>query len=367
LDPITHIFFGAALGRSGFNRKAALATATMAIAAELPDIDITLQLFDPVTAFQHHRGATHTILGAPVMAALATGIMYGWYRWQTRDEDRKARWHARNERYGAPLRWGLLYCFAVIAALSHILLDITNNYGVRPFMPFNYRWYAWDIVNIFEPAVTLPLMLAFVFPWLFGMIGSEVGEKRPRFRGRGSAIAAIVIVALVWWGRDYHHRRALALLERARYQDSETLRFSANPYALTPFRWHGVVETPTAFNLVQVDTMKEQVDPEEDARVFYKPEETPATIAAKKSRLGKAYLDWARYPYTETEVLYPPQGGYEVRFRDLRYAYPEMSHAVLACSVTLDSKLNVVDEGFNRAEESIWKRIGRLFIIRGKS
>src|SRR5438874_13688203 len=46
--------------------------------------------------------------------------------------------------------WGLLFCFACLGGLSHLLLDYTNNYGVRPFSPFYPRWYSWDIVFIVE-------------------------------------------------------------------------------------------------------------------------------------------------------------------------------------------------------------------------
>ncbi len=58
-----------------------------------------------------------------------------------------------------PPRWGLLFLFAYLAGLSHILLDFTNNYGVRPFWPFFEKWYSWDIVFIVEPIILL-LMIA---------------------------------------------------------------------------------------------------------------------------------------------------------------------------------------------------------------
>ena len=38
-----------------------------------------------------------------------------------------------------PPRWGLLFLYACLAGLSHILLDFTNNYGVRPFWPFSEK------------------------------------------------------------------------------------------------------------------------------------------------------------------------------------------------------------------------------------
>ena len=50
-----------------------------------------------------------------------------------------------------PPRWGILFLYACLAGLSHILLDFTNNYGVRPFWPFSEKWYSWDIVFIVEP------------------------------------------------------------------------------------------------------------------------------------------------------------------------------------------------------------------------
>ena len=36
--------------------------------------------------------------------------------------------------------------------------------------------------------------------------------------------------------------------------------------------------------------------------IRYKPEETPVTLAAKNSYVGRVFLDWAKYPITETEA-----------------------------------------------------------------
>jgi membrane-bound metal-dependent hydrolase YbcI (DUF457 family) len=58
---------------------------------------------------------------------------------------------------------------ALISALSHLLLDWTNNYGVRPFFPFNPRWYAGSFVFIAEPVLWALLGLALVMPWLLGL------------------------------------------------------------------------------------------------------------------------------------------------------------------------------------------------------
>lgn len=301
------------MSRAGLNRKTGLATAVLAISAEFPDIDIVTMFGGPVLSFGNHRGITHTFLGAPFMAAASLAIVYGWYRWRK----------SRGSEPHLPPDWRLLYLYALIGAFSHILLDFTNNYGVRPLSPFLHKWYSWDIVYIIEPLIIGPLLLALILPWFFGLIGGEVGARRNKFPGRNSAIAALVFVAIVWWVRDFNHRRALTLLGQQKYEDQEPIRLSAGPNMLNPFSWRGMVETETAFVTLPVDTWNNQVDPQQLAVTRYKPEETPITLAAKKSPLGRVYLDWARHPYTEFFVPDNPGGDTVVRIRDLRFDYPE--------------------------------------------
>lgn len=81
-------------------------------------------------------------------------------------------------------------------------------------------------------------------------------------------------------------------------------------------------------------------------RIRYKPEETPVTLAAKNSSLGRVYLDWAKYPITETEKVESPP-GYIVRFVDLRYDYPgRTERSPLSAAVQLNRDLKVVHEWF---------------------
>jgi inner membrane protein len=100
--------------------------------------------------------------------------------------------------------------------------------------------------------------------------------------------------------------------------------------------------------------MSPEVDPEEHMQIHYKPEETPVTLAAKKSYLGRVYLSWAQYPITETEQLEndpanSPRPAYAVRFRDLRYDEPGQSTRVtLGAEVLLTRDLQVVEERFGK-------------------
>jgi inner membrane protein len=309
LEPFTHFLTGACLGRAGLNRKTALATLTLTLAAEAPDLDILGQLHGPAFGFAHHRGFTHSFLGIPLMAALVLAFVYGIWRLRGR----------RTARNLAP-RWGLLFLYACLAGLSHILLDFTNNYGVRPFWPFYEKWYSWDIVFIFEPVMFALLLLGLLIPSLSSLIDKEIGARSRGPRGRVAATLALVGVVLMWGLRDFEHRRAVTALAARTYDAAEPLKVSAYPTMVDPFHWFGVVETSSFFVLTPADTLASEVDPEGRMEIRYKPEETPITLAAKKSYLGRVYLDWAQYPITETETLEPSGEGYLVHFQDLRYA-----------------------------------------------
>jgi inner membrane protein len=339
LEPITHFLTGVCLGRAGLNRKTALATLTLTLAAEAPDIDILSSFGGRAFGFAHHRGFTHSFLGIPLVAAAVVGLVYLIWRLRGR----------KLNNPDLPPRWGLLFLYACLAGLSHILLDFTNNYGVRPFWPFWEKWYSWDIVFIFEPVMFGFLLLGLIIPPFFSLIDSEIGSRHRGPRGKVAATMALAGVVVMWGLRDFEHRRAISALSARTYDGADPLRVSAYPTYLNPFQWYGVVETPSFFALAPVNTLVQEVDPEGRLEIRYKPEETPVTLAAKKSYVGRVYLDWAQYPITETETLDPPEGGYIVRFQDLRFVQlPSLltrgsgPRRPLGAAVQLDKNLQVV-------------------------
>ena len=337
MEPVTHFLFGAAMGRAGLNRKTALATATLTLAAEAPDLDVISRFWGSSFGLNHHRGFTHSFLGLPLVATAVVGFIYLIWRLggrKTRDPN-------------LPPRWGLLFAYACLAGVSHILLDFTNNYGVRPFWPFSERWYSWDIVFIVEPVILVFLILGLIVPSLFSLINEEIGARRKGPQGRLAACVALLAVCASWGVRDYEHRRAIAALQSRTYNGVGPLRASAYPYWVNPFRWHGVVETPAFFATANVDSLTPEVDAEGRIEIQYKPEETLVTLAAKKTYLGQVYLSWAQYPVTETEQLESGRAAYVVRFRDLRYAYPGRDvRATLSARVFLGRDLQVLSEQF---------------------
>ena len=307
MDPVTHILTGACLGRAGLNRRSGLATLTLALAAEAPDLDSFSYLGGSVFGLQHHRGITHSFMGAPLVAAVVLAMVYGVFRAMKRA--------GREPRL--PVNWKLLYGYAVLGGLLHLFQDFTNNYGVRPFAPFNPQWYSWDIVFIIDPIMLTAMLLGLTLPGLFALITEEIGSRKAQFRGRGGAIFALVCVAAIIFVRDFEHRRAVNALNARTYRNEDPVRASAFPQPVNPFSWNGVVETRDFFLLLPVDSGSGEVDPLDQQVVRYKPEETPVTLAAKKSYLGQVYLDWAKHPLVTVESA---EGGrHQVRFEDLRF------------------------------------------------
>jgi inner membrane protein len=342
---LTHFLFGGVMARAGLNRTSALATATLVLAAEAADLDVVTELGGHASAFEHHRGITHTFVGVPGVAAVVVLVLYLWYRgWGRR------RWQPGRP----PPRWGVLFALACLAGLSHILLDFTNNYGVRPFEPFSCRWYAWDIVFIVEPVLWIILLGGLLLPSLFGPARGEAASQLQggRPRGRASALAALLLVCAFWGFRDHQHRRALAALEAGAYGGEKPVRVSAYPYYVNPFRWHGVVETRDFYDSKTVNSRLAQVGAGDGAWLRPKPEQTAPVLAAERSQVGRAYLSWAQYPIIETGRMGQPAPGYLVRFYDVRFLYPEFrGRRTLGAWVQLNSQLDVTAQDFGMHDD----------------
>jgi inner membrane protein len=168
----------------------------------------------------------------------------------------------------------------------------------------------------------------------------------------------------MWGVRDYEHRRALNALAARSYENADPLRVSAYPAMIDPFHWYGVVETSSFFALAPVNSLEPEVDPEGRLDIHYKPEETPVTLAAKNSYLGRVYLSWAQYPITETEALPTPDeryDGYIVHFQDLRFLQMPSAFSrearprrgPLGASVRLDKNLNVVGDVYGSGKNEV--------------
>jgi len=336
MEPVTHFLTGACIGRAGLNRKSAYATLAAVLAAEAADLDILWGFAGPVEELKHHRGITHTLIGAPVVAAVAVGAVWLVHRigcWRRQRRLRHAKSPLQNVKASpVPVRWAWIYAAALISALTHILLDWTNNYGVRPFFPFNPRWYAGSFVFIVEPVLWALLGLALLIPWVLGLADREIGARRTPFRGRGWAIFALCGMVVFWCWRWAEHAQALAMLENTQITSEPIKRIAIEPYPVNPLRWHAILETADFYQTAEIDTHAGSIDSDSQRDVLYKPTDTPAVEAAKATLLGHVYLDWGRWAVVrdigpqpvagiDPPQLAPNRQWTTVEFTDLRFAY----------------------------------------------
>ncbi len=368
MEPITHFLTGACIGRAGLNRKTAYATLAAVLAAEAADLDVLWGFAGPVEELKHHRGITHTFIAVPFIAAAALGATWIYHQWVSRRRARRTKTlpplepGAPARPQPQPVRWLWVYLAATIAALSHILLDWTNNYGVRPFFPFNPRWYAGSFVFIAEPALWILLSLALIVPGILGLADREISSKRAPFRGRGWAIFALSGMFLLWCLRYAEHAHAISFILSNPITTVPVDRIAAEPYPWNPFRWHVMVETRSFYQFAEVNTRTDNVDSDPQTDQLFKPPDTPAVEAAKQTELGKVYLDWGRWAVVQDvgqiqvagidpPKLSPGRAWTTVEFTDLRFGYDFRGNGNTRSPSGLGGAVYIIDNHEDGGEE----------------
>lgn len=151
MDNLTHTLIGVLVGETAARTTSATAhglpqqqrrnlfVTLTAIGSNLPDLDFLYSLAtgNKLDYLLHHRGHTHTVVGALIAAALlclACELWCRWRKWTVSGTDRMQ-----------------IAGLALLALLLHIAMDFTNNYGVHPFWPFYNGWLYGDSVFIWEP------------------------------------------------------------------------------------------------------------------------------------------------------------------------------------------------------------------------
>lgn len=383
MDNLTHSLVGFAAAKAGLERLSPYATPLCVVAANAPDGDLITALAGSSTYLREHRGVSHSIIGVLALAivlALATYAVASLI----------ARWRRQPNR----ARLGGLLLVSLIVSATHPLLDWTNNYGVRPLLPWNSQWYYGDLVFIIDPWLWLSLggacflltartgkrlaawtllgivltVALFALPgragisyplfskivWLGGIAGlvvayrARVGERR--WRG-GIAVAALAGILVYWGVLSLLHQRALRVVENAMRvavidNSAGTTRYAAMPTLGHPWRWRAVVDTTGEtyrfdLNLLIPGGMLEKGGFE----TFIKPAgQQAATVdAARNDPRATAFLEFSRFP--AISIRRHCSEALLVQFTDLRFSEPDNN--------TEDNsfKVNVVVEGGRPPEE----------------
>src|ERR1035438_2066501 len=199
------------MSRAGLNRLTPHATAILLLSANSPDIDIVALAGGWVNYLHWHRSWSHAFLVSPVLALASVAVVRLVWR--------------------KPLRWPAATFVAWLGVLSHLLLDWTNQYGIRFLLPFSPRWYQLDNTMLFDIWIYTAFAVCLFAPLLARLVGNEIGGEigaRPRATaGRGWAIVALLFLCLYCAGRGVIHGRLIEVLDARTYDDSEPLRVAA--------------------------------------------------------------------------------------------------------------------------------------------
>ncbi len=301
IDPVCHTLVGAALARSGLQKRTALGATALIVGANLPDLDVLAYFAGPAADLEWRRGWSHGILALAVLPFLLTGSLLFIHR----ASRARRRWNAPS--VAAPRQLLLL---SFIAILSHPLLDTLNTYGVRWLMPFSGEWFYGDTLFIVDPWVWLALSFALYY--------AMRREKVKRADAAKVVVLALGLVAL------YAAVMALSGLEARRIitQDVATapvLGAMAGPVPLDPLVRTFVVEEEKYY---RVGTFRWLNRPHVDlSQVLTFPRgrpSHPAVALAAETPLAQRFLGWARYPTFDIQQV--GRDRFLVHIVDLRYA-----------------------------------------------
>jgi inner membrane protein len=321
MDPLTHTATGLFLSRIGLRRWTPLATPILLLAANAPDIDIVTLAGGSANYLHFHRHLTHAFVALPVLAILPVVLV---------------RLIARK-----PIHWLGAFAAASIAVLMHLLLDLTNIYGIRLLLPFSATWFRLDLTNVVDVWIWGVFLLAVAAPFVGKLVASEIASRdhKPRRHGRGFAWFALAFLLLYNCGRAVLHARALATVEARVYEDQPPARAMAAPDGIDPWNWKGVVETGDFYAVAPLHLGRE-FDPAR-AAIFRKPDPDPALDAARRNPTVSRFLEFSQFPFWRVSPAPQPEGAKLVEIFDMRFGTPKDPSFMVSALVS--NRLQVIE------------------------
>ena len=133
MDNLAHTLIGIGVARAGLSKKYGPGTTlTLAVASNLPDVDIAWAIWDPLDRFLLRRTHSHALIALPILAATLAVLLRLRYR------DRP---------------WGTLFGLSALGIALHLLFDLVNAFGVVLLWPFSGRRFELACVFIIDPVI----------------------------------------------------------------------------------------------------------------------------------------------------------------------------------------------------------------------
>lgn len=380
MDNLTHSLVGLAAAKAGLEKLSPATTLACILAANAPDVDIVYLITGDRWSFlAHHRGLTHSVIGAFTLGLLIPLLFY------VIDLLIAA---TTRQRPVIKLR-GLLFASLLVGA-THPLLDWTNNYGVRLLLPWSSKWFYGDLLFIIDPFMWLviggaaflssshtrkrlvlwSLMAAvltylvmspasgrfgpthlfwFRLFWIGGLVCVVVlFSSAPLVRWkRKFALTGFAVVLLYWSSLVVIHSIALKesrdeAMKITAGRGESVLELAAMPTLANPFQWRTVFETEAAIYRFDLSLMGSKQGNFQALR-YERFDASSAWIKeAKNDRRAQIFLGFARFPVAR--VVDPNCTAQTlVQFADLRYTEPGSQRGTFSLDVPVECSTQTVE------------------------
>lgn len=355
MDIVTHGLASLAVVRGVFPRADRHVTVFAILAGTIADIDRLSSFEGPASFLAWHGTYLHSILAALVIfAAIPAGPVARMvlHRQRSSVPHQPDVPNVQGEAISSsqPIRRGVFaaaFAAPACAALLHIAMDACQSDGVMLLWPFSTKRFAADWLPAIDPWILTILIGAIALPELFHLVNAEIGSRSKKPHGRTGAVLGLALVFAYIGARGMFHTNAVALMESRTFHGEAARRASAYPESLSLITWHGIAETESALNEIDVNAFAAATfDADTSVRV-YKPQPSPALEAARNTRAAQQFLAIAQVPKATVEKT---DVGSVVILRDMRYAAAGETQREIAALIELDPDNKVT------SQELVWAR-----------
>lgn len=275
------------------------------MAAIFPDIDYLLFLYSPLDFLAYwHRGETHSLLLAPLWAALLTYICLRSFKWRQQQTT--------------------LYWICLLGVISHSLSDSLTSYGTQWFAPFSHYRVSWNLLFVVDIYFTATVGMCFFCLW-------RKQATNMKFYVFAAPLVYLVLVAL------FKHL-SMSTITSGHTQPLLNRPITLTPQPLSPLHWQALQRDDNsvyqAYLSLANDPVARQIsvllDKEVYADSFHQPGEvtwrryelvpTQAAARAWQQSAFQAFKDFALFPVLYQHHKTPSQECFW--FSDLRYHWP---------------------------------------------
>lgn len=222
MDTITQITLGAAVGEATLGKKVGnKAILWGAVAGTIPDLDVLAGPFlDTVSRIAFHRGVTHSLSFAILLAPLLAWVIYKMYH------GREANWR----------EWTKLFFWGLI---THPILDSFTSYGTQFFWPFSDYRVAFSTIFVIDPLYTVPFLMTVIALMFY----HRNAPQRKVLNYLGITVSTLYMMFTITNKMYVQH----TFQKELQKQNLSYNRIMTSPAPLNNFLWRGVAKSSDGY------------------------------------------------------------------------------------------------------------------------